>query len=607
MKKNAVLLAILIFWPSAGTRAAILDYTVTDAVNWRAGRAVPANVSETYVYDEASDTLTTTVVFNAAGFAALPPMMALAVKHGFPARFDAAPEDTGAVTPLGPLMGFSNTDRYTYRIQGLGRYVLDRPVGGAGGAPASLVNELSAQAAAVAQAGHLAPWLYLSHVPTDDNRGNVLWRNPGEVLYLLADILDALPAGSQGPLRSLIQTERQSTPAESQSNMSFTNGAPRDEFPPAGAVMSRWSAENLKYDTAGPPRLWNLYGLARAYEATGAPLPSSVMAACNALVTNQLVHRDWATLYWRRGQTPHFNAVHGANQVFAGLVGYIRLARLAGDRQAEELGWGLLGRAALLRYAMGKYAQFQHANRMFNRQTYQGYDTVGSGELTRAAAHPVRVESDPSLYTLPADPAWWAKQHQGLWIGDLLLWKWTTPSDDIRQVERLDETGVDVWEWGGTDEFRDSTGQKRDEPLSPGTYWYKRLDAHYLPFQDMVPELGRFMEDHLKAETAAYCERVAENQPHWYATYADAILSAEINFAVPADSYGLVKARAWVLKENGAALERYVDVPWVKTGDLFYMHKLAETIKAHRGVTWRRTDLLPDPVSPAPPRQLRRR
>ena len=31
-------------------------------------------------------------------------------------------------------------------------------------------------------------------------------------------------------------------------------------------------------------------------------------------------------------------------------------------------------------------------------------------------------------------------------------------------------------------------------------------------------------------------------------------------------------------------LERYLHVPWEKSGDLFYMHKLAKTIKAYRGV-----------------------
>ena len=32
-------------------------------------------------------------------------------------------------------------------------------------------------------------------------------------------------------------------------------------------------------------------------------------------------------------------------------------------------------------------------------------------------------------------------------------------------------------------------------------------------------------------------------------------------------------------------LQKRLDVSWLARGDLFYLHKLAETIKAHRGVS----------------------
>jgi len=43
-----------------------------------------------------------------------------------------------------------------------------------------------------------------------------------------------------------------------------------------------------------------------------------------------------------------------------------------------------------------------------------------------------------------------------------------------------------------------------------------------------------------------------------------------------------------VLGEKPEQLERCLDVPWLKVGDLYYLHKLAETIKAFQGVQWRR-------------------
>jgi hypothetical protein len=36
----------------------------------------------------------------------------------------------------------------------------------------------------------------------------------------------------------------------------------------------------------------------------------------------------------------------------------------------------------------------------------------------------------------------------------------------------------------------------------------------------------------------------------------------------------------------GAGLLACAGEPWAVVGDYFYMHKLAETIKAHRGVQW---------------------
>ena len=48
--------------------------------------------------------------------------------------------------------------------------------------------------------------------------------------------------------------------------------------------------------------------------------------------------------------------------------------------------------------------------------------------------------------------------------------------------------------------------------------------------------------------------------------------------------YSLFTARAWVLGDSGKSLQGRLDVSWTARGDLFYMHKLAETIKAYRSV-----------------------
>lgn len=579
-----MLRALLLLALAAPVHAASLQFDIVDKAGWRAGKAeqVPAAVTESYSYEPASDTVVVSEKFDRKGFAPLPPMLALAMKYGFPVQLDQKPVEVGADCCLGPLVGFEGRDGYTYRVKGLGRYVLDQRAPGAGKVPAGIQREIEAQVEKILAAGHLAPWLVLVNVPGSgaNDRGDVYWQNPGETLYYLAEAAPYLPAATLAKLKAYLKEERDTFPPEELLSLPLALGTHREATPYDPALLKKWETKNLAYRCKGEPSLWGLYGLARYYQLLGEKPGKETMAACSRLVARRLENRDWATLYWLRGHTPEFNAVHAANQLFAGAVGYIRLARLAGDQDAEALGWGLLARTAALRFAMGKYTQYLADSRQLN----VNYGPLAGRHFGQAAPPaPIRVETDPKLYTLPKDPAWQVKRHAGDWIGELVTWSWTKPLDDVRQVHRLDETGVDVWEWAGVDCY--GTGQKRDADPNKD-YWYNRLAPHLLPFQDMVPELGRFMADRLRPESEAYCRRVAENLPHWYLAYSEAILGAEIGFNLPADAYGQFLARAWILKEKPETLERYVDVPWVQTGDLFTLDKLVETAAAYRGTEW---------------------
>ena len=565
--------------------AATLKFDLVDKINWRADKAevIGATVEETYAYEEASDTVTVTVRFDKKGFAPLPPMLAVALKYGFPAEFQTKPAETGAATAIGPLMGFDGTDGYTWKIKGLAKYVLHRPVLGSGKAPKELQDTLEAEVAKILSRGRLAPWLVLVNVPGSDpdGRGDVYWDSPAETLYLLAEAAPLLRPETAAALSQHLQAERTHSPPETLGTLPYAAGARREAFSPAPAILKRWEESVLGWRAKRPPGLWGLYGLARYAEAAGEKPSKEVMEKCREIVTQSLEHRDWATLYWRRGHTPEFNAVHGANRFFAGATAYIRLARMAGDRDAEALAWGLLARAAALRFAMGKYTQFMHDARLFNVnydfQDDRAFKKFGPEALV------IKVETDPAVSALPKDPAWWVKKRNNDWMGELVTWNWSRPIDNVRQVHRLDETGVDVWEWGGTDCH--GTGQKRTVDRAKD-YWYARLAPHLLPWPDMTPELGRFLADHLRPEMEAYANRLVENQPHWHAAYAEAILGAEIGFNLPADAYGHFLARAWILGEKPETLQTYIDVPWLPAGDLYHLHKVAETIKAYRGVTW---------------------
>ena len=580
----------------AGSSAS-LAFEVVDQVGWRGDKAarVPASVTEVYAYDAASDTVAVTVKFDKAGFAPLPPMLALAMKYGFPVEFDKKPVETGQASVLGPLLGFEDTDNYTWKVKGLGKYVFPlapagRGAGVRGTDAASCQQALEAEVAKVLAAGPLAPWLVLVNVPGSDpnGRGEVYWHHPGETLYLLAETAPLLPAAMRGQLMAYLQKLRELYPPEKLRSIPFAKDAPREYCRPDPKVLLDWEQKVLAFDTKGPPPIWNLYGLARYYGftedrrdaggTTGGKPDEATLAACMAVVNQGLEFRDWATLYWRRGHTPNFNAVHGVNQLFAGFVGYIRLAHSAGDVQAEALGWGCLARMAALRFAMGKYTQFLHDNQFFSTD-YFGLQKTPDDYARKGYSLKIERQADPKKASLPADPAWWVKARAGSWTGELVTWNWSKPLHNVRQVHRLDETGVDVWEWAGVDNR--GTGQKRDIEAKK-EYWYMSLAPYYLPFRDMTPELGLFMKDYLRSESEAFCERVVEIQPHWHIAYSEAIISAEIGFMTPCNAYSLFTARAWILGENPENLRRYVDVPWLKAGDLFYIHKLAETLKAYR-------------------------
>jgi hypothetical protein len=102
----------------------------------------------------------------------------------------------------------------------------------------------------------------------------------------------------------------------------------------------------------------------------------------------------------------------------------------------------------------------------------------------------------------------------------------------------------------------------------------------------MVPELARLLAGYDRAGTIVSAQKVAANQPAWYAAFGPAALGTEHNLNYPVDAYQVFLAKAWLSGESPAQLASDVDIPWLGAGDLFYMHKLAEIIKAYHRVTW---------------------
>jgi len=140
---------------------------------------------------------------------------------------------------------------------------------------------------------------------------------------------------------------------------------------------------------------------------------------------------------------------------------------------------------------------------------------------------------------------------------------WAGPEDDVRQVAGMDQFGID----------------------------FTSLNGYYMGhglagWRGMFPELGRFMADFFPQKAARWSEEISKEAPDWYLTAQQARWGSEFCYEDPIDSYTHFLLRAWVLGESAERLEKYIDIPYTARGDLYYLHKLAETAKAARGLDW---------------------
>jgi hypothetical protein len=511
----------------------------------------PIGVQETYSYNGASDLVSITETFSflntCAGekiFAPIPPMLAIA-KDSLNVNFSRTVTNANLDTEFGPTMGIENTQTYTWSIGGLKKYTnTKRRLIDSGEAPSQLVQELNSQVGSMISAGHFAPWIFSDTTPRNDIRGDIYWLNPADVLYHLIEIESVLPDEVlKSDFLNYIKRERNTFPPENIPNFPLGAGVVRGHFSVSGsAVYDRWLNGRSDIFLTDVP-LYNYYSLARYNELTKEILSTQTWQKAQEALDRDMREHDWATFYWFQGYDDRRISVVNSNRHFAGLVGYIKLSRMVQDQEAEALGRSLLAKAVVLRIGMAKY----------------------SGYLYSA-----------NLVDLPNEPHWQVNQTAGNWWGHLSNYIWQYRSDDPRQVMLLDQFGVFLADHSGY--------------LEPGTGfrdWDTGATSPYLiAFRDITPELGHLLSDFSKAESGIYLEKVEALFPHWYAAFSEGMLGAEHNVNHPIDSYQVFLAKALVMEESPERLTHYLDIPWLHQGDLFYLHKLAETIKAYKGIQW---------------------
>jgi uncharacterized repeat protein (TIGR01451 family) len=536
------------------TWSAALPVSVRQKAQWWANHlcSFPVTANETYNYNMTADmvsiTENVTYVTACSGgvkFAPIPPMLGIA-KDAVGVTFSGPVTDADLPTEFGPSLGIENTDQYTWNVSGLKKYTdAKRVINQSGQAPADLEQELVAQVNKITSAGHLAPWIFSDAQPRLDLRGDLYWLNSADILYHLAEIADALPASARANLITYLRSERTAYPPEDVANLPLNQGTIRKNFAKADQqVMDWWASERQDLFLKRVP-LYSYYALSRYYDLTHDALPSTLLQKATTVLESDMREQDWATFYWFKG----FDSVRGvtavANRHFAGLVGYVRLARQAQDAQAESLGRALLAKAVVMRVGLAKYPRYLY--------------TAGLTEL-------------------PSDPAWQPKYLAGEWMGYLQNYTWAGPNDDARQVVYLTQFGVILG---------DSTAFWTTGIPFTGNDWDTGFcSAHLVAYEDMVPELGRVLKDYAIADALIYARKVEASLPTWYRAFSEATLGAEHNLSHPVDSFQVFMAEALIGNAGADNLATYLDIPWLETGDLFYMQKLAETIKAYRGVAW---------------------
>jgi len=103
--------------------------------------------------------------------------------------------------------------------------------------------------------------------------------------------------------------------------------------------------------------------------------------------------------------------------------------------------------------------------------------------------------------------------------------------------------------------------------------------AFGIDYVNLVPELAAFMNAYSRQEVADAVDDYNTRAPYWFVAQAEE-LGGESVIVPIYDRLGLFQAKAMILGESRTELEKYLDVPVMQVGDLYYMLNLIAALKA---------------------------
>jgi hypothetical protein len=118
-----------------------------------------------------------------------------------------------------------------------------------------------------------------------------------------------------------------------------------------------------------------------------------------------------------------------------------------------------------------------------------------------------------------------------------------------------------------------------NNPWGPDAHHWGQVLSVARNFMYLTPELGQYLRDHALATMTAAFNQYASDAPYWFAANFEAAYN-EITTQPIYDSAALFAAKAFIFNEPRGNLVKYLDVPSVARGDLYYIQNLVYTIEA---------------------------
>ncbi len=448
--------------------------------------------------------------------APVPPMLALAVGGGFPARFyvngkEVAPVDYNLMDTPGKALFVEGARGYEYRIGGLGELLKRRKRSPAPREAEELRAKLERRVAEMVQAGHLAPLFYIYGGIGGTWYAHYYWVGTPELAHALYMAYPYLSPALQEKVVRYLRAEWRNYPPFEISERYYDEGAARTPYAIPWEDMGRrkWFAMGRDMFYRRSSFFFDLYRVDEYFELTGdRPEEERLRKKAGELCRELLAGQDWALLGPRRIYSERdlhrlrYFVLQGQatyNRWLAGAIGLVRLAQRFGWAEEERLGRYLCAKLAAARVGQARYVAEMH--------------------------------------------------RMGLVRGD--------EREDWRTLLHIDTTCAIVG-WGAV-----TAGVHQDQELPP--------------FVDLVEEVGRLLGRYARAECETYLALLDDWVPFWYLSEAPKQGATEHRTCPLQHLNGNVLAQYWVLGKRGEEFVRYVDTSRF-LGDLYYLQNLAAAL-----------------------------